>query len=76
MTDNADVVTSAGTVRGSRERAGKSGRTISAFRGVPYAAPPLGTLRFKAPQPLEPWSGIRDATQAAPLPMAPLRDQS
>ena len=51
MTDNADVVTTAGTVRGSREQAGKSGRTISVFRGVPYAAPPLGALRFKAPQP-------------------------
>jgi para-nitrobenzyl esterase len=39
------------------------------FRGVPYAAPPLGALRFKAPQPPEPWSGIREATQAAPSPM-------
>ena len=69
MTDNADVVTTAGTVRGSREQAGNSGRTISVFRGVPYAAPPLGALRFKAPEPPEPWSGIREATQAAPSPM-------
>ncbi len=69
MTDSADVVTTAGTVRGSREQAGESGRTISVFRGVPYAAPPLGTLRFKAPEPPEPWSGIREATQAAPSPM-------
>ena len=29
--------------------------------GVPYAAPPLGSLRFRAPQPVEPWTGIRDA---------------
>ena len=29
--------------------------------GVPYAAPPLGPLRFRAPQPVEPWTGIRDA---------------
>nr|CAH64510.1 putative esterase [Tribolium castaneum] len=33
------------------------------FHGIPYAKPPIGPLRFKAPQPAEPWSGIRDATQ-------------
>jgi para-nitrobenzyl esterase len=69
MSDKAEVVTTAGTVRGNRERAGRSARTISAFRGVPYAAPPLAALRFKAPQPLEPWSGVREATQPAPSPM-------
>ena len=69
MTDNAVVVTTAGRVRGSTVQAGKSGGTISVFRGVPYAAPPLGALRFRAPQARAPWSGIREATQAAPSPM-------
>ena len=37
-----------------------------AFRGLPYAAPPTGHLRWRAPQPPASWSGIRDATQYAP----------
>ena len=37
-----------------------------AFRGLPYAAPPTGNLRWRAPQPPAAWDGIRDATQFAP----------
>ncbi|KAJ2951271.1 hypothetical protein O0L34_g5672 [Tuta absoluta] len=33
------------------------------FKGIPYAAPPLGELRFKAPQPLLHWKGIRNASE-------------
>lgn len=32
-----------------------TGRTIRAFMGIPYAAPPVGENRFKGPQPVEPW---------------------
>ena len=35
---------------------------IVAFKGIPYAAPPIGRLRWRAPQPPAPWSGIRDAS--------------
>ena len=35
---------------------------IAVFRGVPYAAPPVGDLRWRPPQPAEPWTGTRSAT--------------
>lgn len=41
------------------------GRKIIAFLGVPYALPPTEQNRFKEPQPLENWIGIRDATKAS-----------
>lgn len=33
---------------------------LAIFRGVPYAAPPVGENRWRSPQPLEPWEGVRD----------------
>jgi para-nitrobenzyl esterase len=35
---------------------------VKIYRGIPYAAPPVGDLRWKPPQPVEPWDGIREAT--------------
>ncbi|KAG8281695.1 carboxylic ester hydrolase activity protein [Homalodisca vitripennis] len=37
------------------------GRRVIAFLGVPYAKPPVGSRRFREPQPVEPWEGIRSA---------------
>lgn len=45
-----------GFVRGTRDQG------VSVFRGLPYAAPPVGELRFASPRPAEPWRGVRDAT--------------
>ena len=36
---------------------------MSAFRGIPYAKPPIGDLRLRSPQPFGKWSGTRDATK-------------
>lgn len=41
------------------------------FRRVPFAQPPIGPLRFRAPRPVQPWSGIRDATQFATAAVQP-----
>jgi para-nitrobenzyl esterase len=53
----ADVVRTAdGSVRGV---VAADHRT---FQGVPFAAPPVGELRWRSPQPVTPWTGVRDAT--------------
>ena len=39
---------------------------IRSFKGIPYAAPPLGVLRWRAPQPLQKWQGVRDVAEWGP----------
>lgn len=53
------VKTKYGTVQGAEE--GK----IAIFKGIPYAAPPVGEFRWRAPQPPVPWKGVRSCTQFA-----------
>lgn len=53
--------------------AGREADGVRAFLGVPYARPPVGPLRFAAPEPAPPWSGTRDATAfGASAPQAPM----
>ncbi|MBO0929430.1 carboxylesterase/lipase family protein [Fibrella aquatilis] len=42
---------------------------IQTFKGIPFAAPPVGDLRWKAPQPVQPWTGIRQCNAFGPSPM-------
>lgn len=40
---------------------------ISAWKGIPFAKPPTAQLRFRAPQPPEPWRGVRETTAFSPM---------
>ena len=42
---------------------------VAVFKGIPYAAPPVGDLRWKAPQPPQPWEGVRVCDTFAPAAM-------
>ncbi len=45
---------------------------VFVFKGIPFATPPVGPLRWRMPEPLSPWSGVRDATHFGPIcPQAP-----
>jgi para-nitrobenzyl esterase len=56
MGDTITVETTVGRIRG------ESAGDLHIFRGIPYAAAPVGRRRFAAPTPLAPWSGVRDCT--------------
>lgn len=61
MEENLIVETNCGKVRGY------SRRGVIKFKGIPYAAPPVGNLRFKPPTPLKAWNDILDATNFGPI---------
>jgi para-nitrobenzyl esterase len=50
---------------------GKVSSGIASFKGIPFAAPPVGTLRWKVPQPVTPWTGARAADTFAPACIQP-----
>ena len=63
--DNVVVKTEAGKVQG------KLSKSIAIFKNIPYAAPPVGNLRFAAPVKPIPWNDIRDAIKSGPTPPNP-----
>ncbi|WP_066954280.1 carboxylesterase/lipase family protein [Streptomyces lushanensis] len=56
------VRAAAGELRGGREAG------VAVFRGIPFAEPPVGVLRFAAPRPVRGWSGVREALSYGPPP--------
>jgi para-nitrobenzyl esterase len=50
---------------------GITAESIISFKGIPYAAPPIGRLRWRAPQPAKPWQGVLAADQFGPSCMQP-----
>ena len=75
------VDTAQGSVRGSKMKS-KLGKKIFAFRGIPYAKPPLGELRFRRSEPAAAWRGVLNCRREAKksyqpnvlLPDSPFRD--
>src|SRR5437588_8883874 len=65
------VATTGGKVRGTRLTEG-----VRAFRGIPFAAPPFGPLRLRAPEPARPWDGVREADGFGPVPPQAVRELS
>jgi para-nitrobenzyl esterase len=61
------VSTTVQVEQGTLSGAAGSSPEIRVFKGIPYAAPPLGDLRWKAPQPAPSWQGSRDATKFSPV---------
>ncbi|MGK5729293.1 carboxylesterase/lipase family protein [Streptomyces sp. URMC 124] len=57
-----EVRIGAGELRGTREAG------VAVFRGVPFAEPPVGPLRFAAPRPARGWDGVREAVVYGPPP--------
>jgi para-nitrobenzyl esterase len=61
------VQTKSGPVQGAVEAG------VLSFKGIPYAAPPVGPLRWRAPQPVAGWTGTRPATSFGSVCMQPVR---
>lgn len=63
------VATNYGRVRGLQRKTVYDQELYYAFEGIPYAKPPLGELRFRAPQPPDPWKSVRNCTTYAEKPL-------
>lgn len=70
VADRAVVVVDGGTISGA-PAAGAA--TVWTYKAIPFAAPPVGDLRWRPPQAVAPWAGVREATRFAPACLQSLR---
>jgi para-nitrobenzyl esterase len=59
------IKTDAGEISGTI--VGEVGKAVRIYKGIPFAAPPVGDLRWKPPQPVTPWTGVKACTEFAPI---------
>src|SRR6187551_2044355 len=57
---SGQVTVEEGIIQGSSEDG------LMVYKGIPFAAPPIGDLRWKAPQPAAKWDGVKETTKFAP----------
>lgn len=62
---NAPVEIEGGFISGNRD----SSTGVYSFKGIPFAQPPVGDLRWKSPKPVEPWDGIKPCAKFGPSPV-------
>ncbi|NWR72258.1 SASB hydrolase, partial [Centropus bengalensis] len=62
-----EVTIALGRLKGRQTNVKGTDRLVNVFLGIPFAKPPLGSLRFSPPEPPEPWKDLRDATSYPPL---------
>ena len=67
--DRAVVTVAGGQIAGAQA----NGTDVRVYKGIPFGAPPVGELRWRPPQPVEPWEGVRDATAFGPACLQTLR---
>ena len=61
---DASVIVTGGAIRGA---VSASNADIVAFKGIPFAAPPVGDLRWRPPEPVVAWEGVRDASESGAI---------
>ncbi|XP_026782841.3 carboxylesterase 3 [Pangasianodon hypophthalmus] len=57
------IILKHGSIRGKYVTVKGSDKVVEQYLSIPFAQPPVGPLRLAAPQPVEPWEGVRDGTQ-------------
>jgi para-nitrobenzyl esterase len=66
QTDVPPVKLDSGTISGTISGGASAAGDVRIYKGIPFAAPPVGDLRWKAPQPVVHWSGVREADAFGP----------